>query len=83
MNGYGNHEVKVTCGEASLAATVGIRDMGTIESEWRLQPVRSRVGSLRFDTAGEQAVSLTATRLDEQAIRGLKLVAIELVRKDS
>jgi len=80
---FGNHDVKVTRGDDFLIATVGIRDMGAIENEWRAQIVRSRVGSLRFDRAGEETISLAAVRLDKDAIRGLKLVAIELVRKDS
>jgi len=79
---FGNHDVKVTRGADSLEATVGIRDMGAIENEWRTQAVRSRVGSLRFDTAGEHRVSLTATRLDAQAAHGLKLLALEWVRKE-
>jgi alpha-L-fucosidase len=78
---FGNHDVRVTHKAISLGATIGVRDMGKVENEWRAQLVRSRVGSLRIEAAGEQDITLVAERLDGSAIRGLKLVSLELVRK--
>ncbi len=79
---FGNHDVKVSFGAVDLSATVGIRDLGAVENEWRAQLVRSRVGRLHIDQAGEHMLKVVAERLDEKAIRGLKLLAIELTPVD-
>ncbi len=75
---FGNHDLRVRVGEASVAGTAGVRDLAASTSAEVYQTVRSSLGRIRIDRAGELKVRVAAERIDATAGRGLKLLALEL-----
>ncbi len=76
---FGNHDVRIQLGAQSLTGTVGIKDLPPATNSAAFQIVRSLVGHVRVDEAGDDELSIVATRLDPHAVNGLKLTAIELI----
>jgi hypothetical protein len=73
---FKNHDIRITVGNSSAAGTVGVRDMAADGPN--IQSVRSVVGRIRIDRAGEYTVAVVAEKVDATAKRGLALIAIEL-----
>ena len=75
---FGNHDIRVSVGNTSLTGTVGVRDLKTPTDNKVFQTVRSVVGRIRLEKAGEYSLRVVAERLDPTAKLGLRLVAIDL-----
>jgi hypothetical protein len=59
-----------------VAGTIGIRDLSA--NGKAIQSVRSPVGRIRIDKAGDHTLTVVAEKIDATAKRGLALIAIEL-----
>lgn len=75
---FGNHDLRVSVGEASVAGTAGVRDLDASADGEAGRSVRSALGRIRIDRPGDVVVRVAAERIDATAGRGLKLQAIEL-----
>jgi alpha-L-fucosidase len=75
---FGNHDLQLSIGDASVNATVGVKDLDTSDDAKVWQLPRSPMGTIRIDKAGETTLRAVATKIDPDSKRGLKLVAIEL-----
>lgn len=76
---FGNHDVRVSVGSAGVTGTVGVKDLVAATSGSVFQSVRSSLGRIRLERAGDYPVQVSALRIDATAMRGLRLQAIELV----
>jgi alpha-L-fucosidase len=74
---FGNHDIRVSVGNRSVAGTIGIRDIAPDGKTF--QEVRSPLGRFRIAEAGDHTLTVVAEKFDATAKRGLALIAIEMV----
>jgi alpha-L-fucosidase len=74
---FGNHELRVSCADASVTAMAGVQDLDMGDDAAWMQYPRSPLGTLRIAATGEQTVTVVADTIDSVG-QGLKLIAIEL-----
>ncbi len=78
LQDFGNHEVRVDVGGASVKGVAGIRDLKPPTDERIFSPVTSVLGRIKVP-AGDHTMSLIALKLDPTAKLGLRLMSVELV----
>lgn len=76
---FGNHELRVGVGGSQATGRVGVCDLVDPGTGGAFCEVRSTVGRIRIDRAGDHTVHAAALRIDDTAERGLTLVAVELI----
>jgi alpha-L-fucosidase len=77
---FGNHDIRVTVGAASVTGTVGAKDLDTSEEAPPHQFPISALGEIEIAEAGDVTLEVKAEKIDPESGVGLTLTEIRLAR---